>query len=109
MVPCVGCFEPVPVYTSSRCKQCSWPACKENCEGLENDKLHGIECGMLSFGKSPYKNKEKNPAVFLDFYRSDALFALKCLMLQVKKPKKWEVLMELEAHEQERKKSPYYE
>lgn len=109
IMPCVGCFKPVPVYASTRCAQCSWPACKDNCEGLENDRLHGLECGILAFGKSPYKNKEENPEAFLDFYRSDTLFALKCMMLKVKKPKKWEALMELEAHEAERKKSPYYE
>lgn len=109
IMPCVGCFEPVPVYASTRCPQCSWPACRDNCQGLENDRLHGLECGVLAFGKSPYKSKEENPEAFLDFYRSDALFALKCMMLRVKKPKKWEALMELQAHETERKKSPYYE
>uniref|UniRef100_A0A336MVI7 CSON007919 protein n=1 Tax=Culicoides sonorensis TaxID=179676 RepID=A0A336MVI7_CULSO len=109
ITPCVGCFEPVPVYASTRCKQCSWPTCRDNCEGLDNDRLHGLECGILAFGKSPYKNKEEDPEAFLDFYRSDALFALKCLMLKVKKPKKWDELMKLEAHEAERKKSPFYE
>uniref|UniRef100_A0A336N0L6 CSON008066 protein n=1 Tax=Culicoides sonorensis TaxID=179676 RepID=A0A336N0L6_CULSO len=109
VIPCVGCFNPVPIYASTRCPVCNWPACSTKCEGLQNEKLHGLECGILAFGKSSYKNKEENPEVFLDFYRSDALFALKCLMLKIKKPKKWDELLKLNAYEMERKKSPFYE
>lgn len=52
---------------------------------------------------------DEEPEAVIDFYRSDALFALKCLMLQLHKPKKWDELMKLEAHMEERKGTPYYE
>lgn len=107
-VPCVGCFLPTPIYSQARCKNCNWPVCKVDCEGLENDRLHKLECGVLAFGRSPLKTNE-DPEAVIDFYRSDALFALKCLMLQLHKPKKWEELMRLESHLEERKGTPYYE
>lgn len=108
IVPCVGCFQPTPVYSQSRCKTCHWPVCSNDCAGIENDRLHKLECGVLAFGRNPMKADEE-PEAIIDFYRSDALFALKCLMLQLHKPKKWEELMKLESHMEERKGTSYYE
>lgn len=108
VVPCVGCFTPTLVYSNSRCPHCKWPICTPNCPGLENDRLHKLECGVLAFGHAP-KSEETEPEVVLNYYRHDALFALKCLMLQTHKPKKWEELMGLESHEKERSGSPLFE
>lgn len=103
---CVGCFSNIPVISAARCKSCHWPACKPDCSGLEAEKLHKIECGVLAFGRQP---NSRDPDVFLDFYRSDALLALKCLMLQAQKPKKWEKLLDLESHEKKRKGTQIYQ
>jgi len=108
VVPCIGCFQPTLVYGQHRCKQCHWAACSPDCPGLENDRLHKIECGVLRFGRPPLGGEE-DPEVVLDYFRHDSLFALKCLMLQSKNVKKWEELMKLESHEKERKDSIFYE
>lgn len=108
VVPCVGCFAPTLVYSHHRCKVCNWPACSKDCAGLENDKLHKIECGILALGRAPV-DLEADPVATLNYFRHDALFTLKCLMLQAHKPKKWEELMTLESHEKERKNTILYE
>lgn len=108
VVPCVGCFEPTLVYAAARCKLCNWAACRSDCPGLQNESLHKLECGVLAFGQPPLKGDEE-PDTVLDYFRHDALFALKCLMLQSHKLKKWEDLMKLESHEKERKNSVFYE
>lgn len=106
MVVCVGCFTAVPFAVSTRCPKCHWPACRPDCPGLENEKLHKLECGVLAFGRTL---KTEDPNAFKDFYRTDALLTLKCLMLQVQKPKKWQQIMALESHEKKRKGTKVYQ
>lgn len=103
---CVGCFEPIQVL-KCKCPKCSWPACRPECVGLVNAQLHDLECAILSIGKGPVNRT--NIKDIKEFYRSDVLLALKCLILQAKNPKKWKQLMELESHEKDRKATFNYE
>lgn len=86
---------------------CMWPACSPICAGLENPQLHGIECAVLRTERGP--SDTNDPKCVLDYYRSDALFTLRCVLLQVKYPQKWKQLLELESHDNERKGTHYYE
>ena len=90
----------------AKCAECNWPACKNDCPGLTYPQLHAIECPALSLGRGPMSN---NTLAMVDYYRFDALLALKCLMLQKRHPKKWEEFIKLEAHFEERKGTPFYE
>ncbi len=103
---CVGCFEPIKVL-KCKCPKCNWPACRPECIGLVNPQLHDLECAILSIGKGPAT--KTNLKDIKEYFRTDTLIALKCLMLQVKSPKKWKQLMELESHEKDRKGTFNYE
>lgn len=96
---CVGCFGPIKVL-GNRCPNCLWPACSQECSGLTNSELHDIECSLLKIGKGP-ENKTDIRSVKA-YYRSDALLALKILLLQRKSPKKFKALMEMESNERNR-------
>ncbi|KAG5666817.1 hypothetical protein PVAND_014827 [Polypedilum vanderplanki] len=97
---CVGCFEPIRVL-NHRCQKCSWPCCNVACIGLENNKLHEIECAFLKCGVGV--KKQGDYGAIRDYYRTDVLLALKCLLLQIKSKKKFEQLMKLNGNVKERK------
>lgn len=96
---CIGCFEPIKIL-NHKCPKCFWPACSDSCIGLTNRELHDIECGLLKIGKGPV-NKTDIRSI-QDYYRSDALLALKILLLQRKNPKKFKTIMEMESNERNR-------
>jgi hypothetical protein len=80
---------------------CKWPCCSTDCIGLHNNKLHHIECSFLKGGLG-VKHDSDYDAV-RDYFRTDVLFALKCLVLQQNHVKKFEQLMQLEGHVDARK------
>lgn len=45
---CVGCGADM---ATARCTICTWPACKPDCEGLFDERRHGMECAFLSKAK----------------------------------------------------------
>ena len=96
---CVGCFEPIRVLRH-KCPMCNWPACSPDCSGLINPELHDIECGLLRIGKGPADRTDVR--AIKEYYRSDALLALKILLLQRKNPKKFKLMMTMEANEKAR-------
>jgi hypothetical protein len=71
------------------------------CVGLQNPKLHVIECAMLKGGLGV--KHENDYSAVRDYYRTDVLFALKCLLLQLHQPQKFCELMDLQSHEDARK------
>lgn len=89
--------------------RCGWPACSAECEGLKDPHLHGLECAILSKGPARPVNAAESPAAALDYYRSDALLALRCLPLFSKYPQKWKQLQDLQSHDEQRKGTKYYE
>jgi hypothetical protein len=97
---CVGCFEPIRML-NHRCPVCKWPCCQPNCIGLQNSKLHDIECAFLKGGLGV--KHDSDYSAMRDYYRSDILFPIKCLLLQHRQPRKFQQLMELEGHVEERK------
>ncbi|XP_018791987.1 PREDICTED: protein msta [Bactrocera latifrons] len=98
VMPCVGCFTPCRMG-AHHCPKCLWPTCSPNCGGLNNPNLHGLECSILMLGPGPASS---DPRSLMDYYRSDALVVLKCLLLQRQNPKKWTELMDMQSHEVER-------
>lgn len=86
--------------------RCSWPACSPDCNGLSDPQLHGLECGVLCIRSVP---KRSGDVVQLrDFYRSDALLTLRCLLLQWRYPERWNTIMKLESHAKQRIGTRYY-
>jgi hypothetical protein len=97
---CVGCFDPIRVF-NHHCPGCKWPVCRPDCVGLQNPKLHAIECALLRGGLG--LENESDHSAKREYYRTDVLLALKCLLLQLRQPKKFNELMNLQSHEGERK------
>lgn len=96
---CVGCFEPLKVLNFT-CPSCHWPACSSECAGLTNPDLHDIECALLKIGKGPEDRSDIRS--IKEYFRSDALFALKILILQRKNPKKFKAIIGMESNETNR-------
>lgn len=57
---------------------------------------HGHECVILGLRDVKAING------LHDFYRQDSLLTLRCLLLQIRHPKKFAQLMEMEAHMEKR-------
>lgn len=87
---------------------CTWPACSPTCAGLENPQLHGIECAVLRQERNGPSDRSDHSCV-MDYYRSDALLTLRCVLLQLKYPQKWKQLLELQSHDEQRRGTHYYE
>lgn len=58
---------------------------------------------------SPPPNSSADVAALMDYYRSDALLVLKCLILQRQNPKKWQELMDMQSHEEDRQGTELHE
>lgn len=102
---CVGCFQPIRVL-NYRCPECKWPCCQPDCVGLQNAKLHDIECSLLKGGLNV--KHESDYESIRDYYRTDVLLLVKCLALQACNPKKYHELMELKSHVEARRASKSY-
>ncbi|XP_014282492.1 SET domain-containing protein SmydA-8 [Halyomorpha halys] len=86
---CLGCYQPLDPETSSRCPSCEWPACDAGCPGLTMQDHHLPECIVFSRNPLPARIGRIN---------YDAVFPLRCLLMQKKNPKKWKQLLSLESH-----------
>lgn len=89
------------------CPRCQWPCCSPHCEDIDNPNSHGLECSILKLGAGP--KPPNDIKAMTNFYRTDALLVLKCLLLQKQNPKKWSKLMNMQSHEEERKGSELHE
>ena len=83
----------------SRCVNCTWPLCSNQCKGFLNKYGHSKE-ECETFSKSSVKNKEIK--TFLNFYY--ALTPFRCLLLKKINPEKWKIIKNMESHTDERKK-----
>ncbi|XP_066261854.1 SET domain-containing protein SmydA-8-like [Euwallacea similis] len=88
---CVGCSKILPVITHL-CPQCGWPACGAECDGLTSPQIHGLECQILKL--RPRRPDESEH----QYFRFDILIVLRALFLQKTNKKKWEMLLNLEDH-----------
>lgn len=86
--------------------RCSWPACQINCAGLSDPQLHEVECYVLCMRRAPSRSSSTD--ILTNYYRSDILLTLRCLLLQWKYPDRWKKVMKLESHDQQRLGTPYY-
>ncbi|XP_017051435.1 SET domain-containing protein SmydA-8 [Drosophila ficusphila] len=100
VVPCVGCFAPCRLG-KHQCRRCRWPVCSSGCEH------EALECSVLSLGTAPPARADTR--TLNDYFRGDALLVLKCLLLQRQSPAKWNALLEMQSHEEERKGTDLHE
>lgn len=74
---------------------------------MNDPQMHGLECFILCMGRGPDR-RSSNLDELCNFYRSDVLLILRCALLQWKYPERWEKIMKLESHEQQRIGTRYY-
>lgn len=86
--------------------RCLWPACRSDCSGLNDPDMHALECCVLSTHSPP--NRDSDVKTLSAFYRKDVLLTLRCLLLQWKYLDRWNKVMQLESHDQQRLGTRYY-
>ena len=90
---CLGCYSSVDGRT--RCSQCGWPMCgRDECQANQSD--HTAECGLIGSGGRPIVGS-------LPVQAYQSILVLRCLALRDENLAKWEKLMQLESHVQERR------
>lgn len=94
------------MYQMCKFIRCLWPACQSNCIGLIDPQMHGLECFILCTRRGP--KRPSTIETLADFYRSDVLLILRCLLLQWKYPDRWAKVMKLESHDEQRIGTRYY-
>lgn len=91
---CLGCYKRVD--GSYRCQKCHWPLCGPQCEKSSD---HHPECVVgLEIGSPIEISNFDEPNHFYE-----VVFPLRCLALKKKSPKKYEQLMALDSHYDDRK------
>ncbi|KAF2367824.1 Zinc finger MYND-type [Trinorchestia longiramus] len=96
---CLGCYKRVD--GSYRCRQCSWPMCGPACEDAP---AHQPECVVGKIMGSPIEIADFNDVNH--FY--EVVTTLRGLALKKKSPKKYEELLSLESHFNDRKGTHIY-
>ncbi|XP_045617553.2 enolase-phosphatase E1 isoform X2 [Procambarus clarkii] len=91
---CLGCYKRVD--GSYRCQKCNWPLCGAGCEASPD---HLPECVVGQEIGSPIDIADFDQPNH--FY--EVIFPLRCLALKKKSPKKYEQLLSLESHYEDRK------
>ncbi|CAG9774107.1 unnamed protein product [Ceutorhynchus assimilis] len=91
--PCVGCCKLLLDQMAS-CPECGWPCCDPECPDLKNPQRHSLECQVLKLRSF----KPDGSTTSHEFFRFDVLIILRALFLQKTNIKKWEALLNLEDH-----------
>lgn len=68
--------------------------------------MHGVECLIFSLRRGPSQGADIK--TLCNFYRSDILLILRCILLQWKYPDRWAKVNQLESHDQQRLGTRYY-
>ncbi|XP_057376965.1 SET domain-containing protein SmydA-8-like [Daphnia carinata] len=90
---CLSCYSSVDGRT--KCSQCGWPTCGR-AECHTNDSDHAVECGLIASGGRPIVGS-------LPVQAYQSVMVLRCLALKDQNPGRWEELLQLESHVQERR------
>lgn len=98
---CVGCLMALDERKHLDCEKCGWPVCSRECQ---NNPYHQNECEFTQARGD--KVSIKNFITPHPTY--ECLLPLRCLLLREKNKEKWNKLMQLQSHIEERKKCTQY-
>ncbi|XP_050502228.1 SET domain-containing protein SmydA-8-like [Diabrotica virgifera virgifera] len=104
-VQCLGCYKNLEEQPFIKCKSCNWPLCSQKCSGLNKRLGHTeVECAIL---------RETQSSNFLDYNdfskirsRLCALAPFRCLLLKKTDPKSYDLLLDMEHHNDLRRNIP---
>ena len=96
---CLGCA--TPVNGSYTCTLCGWPLCSPECQKV---KLHKPECEF---------SQRRNPKIKINKFNQvnqmyECITPLRCLWLKENDPTRWQSLIEMESHLNDRKTTEVY-
>ena len=91
---CLGCHAPTRYDSDYRCPKCLWPSCGPTCPA--DPKVHAPECTILCLQAK--RNLAATARNEVAVYHYDAVTPLRCLLLQRRNLRKWEQILQMEAH-----------
>ncbi|EAT46912.1 AAEL001936-PA [Aedes aegypti] len=95
---CVGCLQGLTENQFLECERCGWPVCKRECQ---DHPSHKAECKFtIARGSKMQLRHFYNPHPVYQ-----CLIPLRCLLLAERDPAKWQALIKLESHEEQRRGS----
>ncbi|XP_050095469.1 SET domain-containing protein SmydA-8-like [Anopheles aquasalis] len=95
---CVGCLKPLEENKYLECERCGWPVCKRSCQ---NQSGHRAECELTVARGS----KVSIQHFYVPHPLYQCLLPLRCLLLAESDPARWQALMRLQSHDEERRGS----
>ncbi|CAD7088383.1 unnamed protein product [Hermetia illucens] len=95
---CVGCMKGLQANDYLECERCGWPVCQRICQ---NSPEHRGECELTVARGS----KIKIHHFVAPHPQYQCLSILRCMLLREKDPSKFQRLMQLESHDNQRKGS----
>lgn len=99
---CLGCLNKISQNSHSECSKCGWLLCGKECG---NNPHHKGECELTQARGSKVEIKHfYNPHPAYQF-----ITVVRALMMKDLNPKKFEALLKLESHENERKATGQWE
>ncbi|KAL1494356.1 hypothetical protein ABEB36_009968 [Hypothenemus hampei] len=105
-VQCLGCYQNLEHQeTIFRCPNCMWPLCSIKCPGLKTTYGHTeIECTILQECQSGKLLNYENLQELRMHYQT--IVPLRCLILKTTDPSGYATLLDMESHNEIRKKIP---
>lgn len=95
---CVGCLQGLTEKRFAECERCGWPVCKRECQDHPG---HQAECKLTVARGS----KMSLQHFYVPHPVYQCLIPLRCLLLAETDPAKWQALIKLESHEEQRRGS----
>lgn len=95
---CLGCLQGLRENHEIECDKCGWPMCSKSCQ---NSVDHKAECDLTVARGSKVSLKH----YFSPHPTYQCLTSLRCLLLKENDPEKWNKLIQLESHCEERRGS----
>ncbi|XP_030757180.1 SET domain-containing protein SmydA-8-like isoform X2 [Sitophilus oryzae] len=105
-VQCLGCYKNLESEDKIfKCSGCGWPLCSKKCPGRKRQHGHTqIECTILQECKSAaFLNYDDLQDVRANF---QVIVPLRCLILKTTDPSSYDILMDMESHNDIRRNIP---
>lgn len=101
---CLQGLEEADINSDQECSQCGWPICIDCKNDKRIQRLHHDECEITAARGSKFSLQN----YFNPHPTYQCLTALRCLMLKEHSPDKWNKLIQLESHCDQRRGSPQW-
>uniref|UniRef100_A0A182W2G3 MYND-type domain-containing protein n=1 Tax=Anopheles minimus TaxID=112268 RepID=A0A182W2G3_9DIPT len=95
---CVGCLQGLEEKKFQECERCGWPVCKKSCQ---DHSAHQAECKFTIARGSKISIQH----FYVPHPTYQCLMPVRCLLMAESDPARWNALLRLESHDEERRGS----